>query len=260
MQFSTLIRILQSTALHRFGRCSVCGRRSLFLAGNMPHTEHLRESLVCVFCRSSSRKRHVALELLRYLGLPNTSLAQNKTQLRRWHIYSAVFDDPIYRAIGAGNPNYTASEFFSDVLPGAHKNGVLCQTLEALTFADCSFDVVLTEDVLEHVRYPERAFCEIYRVLKPGGAHIFTVPLQLDTPTVERVRFHGDTIEHLLPPEYHSDALRGQILAYRNFGIDLLNTLAHFGFQTELRLARYLDTVTFGVADSIVLVSRKPPV
>jgi hypothetical protein len=40
----------------------------------------------------------------------------------------------------------------------------------------------------------------------------------------------------------------------------LLNTLAHFGFQTELRLARYLDTVTFGVADSIVLVSRKPPV
>jgi len=260
MQFSTLIRILQSTALHRFGRCSVCGRRSLFLAGNMPHTEHLRESLVCVFCRSSSRKRHVALELLRHLGLPNTSLAQNKHSLQCWQIYSAVFDDPIYHAIGKGNPHYTASEFFPDAAPGTQKDGVLCQTLEALTFADGSFDVVLTEDVLEHVRYPERAFCEIYRVLKPGGAHIFTVPLELDKPTVERVRFHGDTVEHLLPPEYHGDALRGQILAYRNFGIDLLNRLAHLGFQTELRLARYRDTVTFGIADSIVLVSRKPPV
>lgn len=257
MRVSTLIRLVKSASLHRFGKCLVCGRRTLFLVGNAPNALHVRESLVCVFCRSFSRKRHVAIELLRHFGLPLTSLAQNRRALQGFRIYSAVSNDPIYRAIGAGNPNYVASEFFPDVPLGARKNGVLCQSLEALTFTDGSFDVVITEDVLEHVRHPDAAFREIWRVLKPGGAHIFTVPLTLDQPTVERVRFNGDAIEHLLPPEYHGDALRGEILAYRNFGIDLLDRLAHFGFQTRLSLAQYFDTARFGIADSIALVSVK---
>ncbi|PIO47256.1 MAG: methyltransferase type 11 [[Chlorobium] sp. 445] len=257
MQVSTLIRIFKNVALHRFGKCSVCGRRTLFLVGNMLNVSHVRESLICIFCRSASRKRHVAVELLRHFALPLTSLAEHKHALQRFKIYSAVSDDPIYHALGKDHPNYITSEFFPDVAPGERKNGVLCQTLEALTFADASFDVVITEDVLEHVRYPDAAFREIHRVLKPGGAHIFTVPLTLDQPTVERVRFNGETIEHLLPPEYHGDALRGKILAYRNFGIDLFDRLTHFGFQTRLSLAQYQDTVKFGIADSIVLVSIK---
>jgi len=41
---------------------------------------------------------------------------------------------------------------------------------------DESFDLVITLDVFEHVLRPAKAFAEIARTLKPGGAHIYTVP------------------------------------------------------------------------------------
>jgi predicted SAM-dependent methyltransferase len=50
------------------------------------------------------------------------------------------------------------------------------QNLECLTFADESLDLVITSDVMEHARLDDRAHREIYRVLKPGGIYIFTVP------------------------------------------------------------------------------------
>jgi SAM-dependent methyltransferase len=40
---------------------------------------------------------------------------------------------------------------------------------ERLPFSDASFDVVLARAVLHHTRNLERACCEFYRVLKPGG-------------------------------------------------------------------------------------------
>jgi SAM-dependent methyltransferase len=49
-------------------------------------------------------------------------------------------------------------------------------SLEALPFADGSFDVVLATEVLEHVRDAERATAELFRVLVPGGHAIVTVP------------------------------------------------------------------------------------
>ena len=50
------------------------------------------------------------------------------------------------------------------------------QNLEQLTFSDNSFDIVITSDVMEHVRLDDRAHQEIRRVLKPGGVYLFTVP------------------------------------------------------------------------------------
>ena len=46
----------------------------------------------------------------------------------------------------------------------------------ALPFPDASFDVVTALDVIEHVDQDEKAIEEIYRVLKPGGTAIITVP------------------------------------------------------------------------------------
>ena len=49
-------------------------------------------------------------------------------------------------------------------------------SLEALPFADGSFDVVLATEVLEHVRDAEQATAELFRVLTPGGHALVTVP------------------------------------------------------------------------------------
>ena len=45
---------------------------------------------------------------------------------------------------------------------------------EALTFLDDEFDYVITDQVLEHVRNPQRAISESFRVLKLGGTAIHT--------------------------------------------------------------------------------------
>jgi len=48
--------------------------------------------------------------------------------------------------------------------------------VEPLPFADASFDVVVFSEVMEHVRFPQKALGEIARVLRPGGRHIGSVP------------------------------------------------------------------------------------
>lgn len=45
-----------------------------------------------------------------------------------------------------------------------------------LPFKADTFSTVLSMSVLEHITQPERAIEEIYRVLKPGGIFIYTVP------------------------------------------------------------------------------------
>ncbi len=60
---------------------------------------------------------------------------------------------------------------------------------------------------MEHVFQPAHAFKEIGRVLKPGGAHIFTVPIVNKVkPSEPRAVMNADgSITHLKPAEYHGN-------------------------------------------------------
>ena len=46
----------------------------------------------------------------------------------------------------------------------------------ALPFKDGSFDCVISSQVIEHIRYDESIFSEMYRVLRPGGMIILGTP------------------------------------------------------------------------------------
>lgn len=48
--------------------------------------------------------------------------------------------------------------------------------IQQMPLEDASFDTVLCVEVLEHVPYPAKALSEIFRVLRPGGHLILTVP------------------------------------------------------------------------------------
>ena len=49
--------------------------------------------------------------------------------------------------------------------------------IHAMPYLDQTFDLVVHSDTLEHVAEPIRALAECRRVLKPGGACCYTVPL-----------------------------------------------------------------------------------
>lgn len=50
--------------------------------------------------------------------------------------------------------------------------------IQALPFADSTFDVVISDQVLEHVEKPWMAVSESFRVLRPGGLVIHTTCFQ----------------------------------------------------------------------------------
>jgi ubiquinone/menaquinone biosynthesis C-methylase UbiE len=56
---------------------------------------------------------------------------------------------------------------------------------EELPFEDASFDVVTMLAVLEHIEHEQAILKEIYRVLKPGGKLVLTVPSVWAQPVLE---------------------------------------------------------------------------
>lgn len=45
-----------------------------------------------------------------------------------------------------------------------------------IPYPDSCFDVVIADNVMEHLDYPENVFDEIFRVLRPGGKLLFKTP------------------------------------------------------------------------------------
>lgn len=214
------------------GKCSVCGRIGSFM---IKDNATLFREAACGNCGASKRTSDVARAVVRTLtGNEEASLAESLTHLKGMRIYEAAARGRIHDLLKR-LPHYVCSEYFDDVPRGRSKGGVRCEDLEQLTFPDNRFDLVITEDVLEHVPDPHRAFREIRRVLKPGGCHIFTVPLHEGKKTVTRAALENDNVVHLMPPVYHGDPLRAEgALVYTDFGDDTATMLNAMDMHTEI--------------------------
>jgi SAM-dependent methyltransferase len=64
-----------------------------------------------------------------------------------------------------------------------------------IPYGDASFDVVFSDNVFEHLEFPDDVFREVARVLKPGGALLFKTPNKYHyMPLIARLTptwFHG---------------------------------------------------------------------
>ena len=154
---------------------------------------------------------------------------------------------------------YIPTYFWSEVHPGALKNDYRCENLEDLTFPDASFDLVITQDVMEHVMNPDKAFSEIARTLKPGGAHVFTIPWYAPKPTFIRAAEVGENIEYYADKDYHGNPIdEGGALVVTEWGADLPEFISkHSGLVKTVFVTRDRH---MGLAGEFieVFVSRKP--
>ena len=141
-----------------------------------------------------------------------------------------------FNHISDKTPFYTSSTWNPDVEAGivvGKSSGdkiVYNQNLEHLTFKDNTFDYFITQDVFEHINYPEKAAKEIMRVLKPGGKHVFTIPARYThTASEPRIKIEDNEIIHIKPPEYHhynnDENSPGWLVTY-DYGNDFLDLMA----------------------------------
>lgn len=149
------------------------------------------------------------------------------------------------------------SEYVDGVHGGDVRDGVRCEDVQALTYADASFDLVTHTEVLEHVADDARAFAELFRVLRPDGRLLFSVPLR-PGPTRERALLRAGAIEHLEEPSYHGDPFRGgaRVLVFRDYGDDIAARVRAAGF---VDVAVQVPTARIPwVAPRAIIRARKP--
>lgn len=179
-----------------------------------------RNNLICSGCLAPARQRALA-SAARSAG--GTAFLSNLST-GKFRVYDAGCP-PLFRAPEIwGAAGYSFSYFgrppagVAKAWPAARRGN-----LEKLDFPGNYFDLVLTADVLEHVRDLGRALGEIARVLKPGGLHLFTVPYNPKAAaTVEYAPGRGPL--HLDSPPTR------KIHAARDFGSDVLARLFHPAF------------------------------
>lgn len=115
--------------------------------------------------------------------------------------------------------------------------------MHAMPYSSDSFDLVLHSDTLEHVAHPLRALSECLRVLRPGGALCFTVPIIVGRLTRNR---EG------LPKSYHGDGQTNpeDFIVHTEFGADAWTYPLRAGFER-------VEVVCAEFPAAIALIARK---
>jgi SAM-dependent methyltransferase len=243
------------------GTCSVCGRETRFVynAWMLPddmkrdlgepalvHAFAMRESLFCDGCGSNLRVRRIAEALLELYGRNARTLVElvQEPGFRGLAVAEINSIGSIHGVLAA-HSGLVYSEFRPGAALGAEVDGARNEDVCRLSYDDAAFDLVLTSDTLEHVPDLARALREIRRVLRPGGRHVFTVPI-VPTRATSEVRAHvgpDGAVVHRLPARHHGRGSgpfrlvgrKGDLLVFTDIGMDVVELLGEAGFDTEVR-------------------------
>lgn len=215
-------------------RCNVCGE-----ATAVPRHRFGRETPSCHHCGSTVRVRSIVHALS--LALHGQSLAIGEFPAR-----------PDLRGLGLGDwAGYAVrlAERLGYENTWSHREprlDIRCPDPEL----EGTLDFLIATDVFEHVTPPvQQAFDAAFRLLKPGGVFVFSVPYTLDGPTIEHYPdLHDHQVEErqdgyvvlnrtvdgreqcFLDPVFHG--VDGEMLEMRVFGqSSLLENFRAAGFE-----------------------------
>jgi len=190
-----------------------------------------RERLVCESCGLSNRLR-ASIHLFELLFAVNPDSA----------IFITEQLTPMYRYLKQHYRNTIGSEYLSSEVPSGmiRSDGLRNEDLTALSFESGTMDIILSFDCFEHIHNYQAAFMECYRVLKPGGSVLFSVPfgLNLEKNLIRALMCNDGSIEYLLPQEYHGNPVDPSAgsLCFQHFGWEMLQQLKSAGFSEAYSL------------------------
>ena len=209
--------------------CPICGYHGVFVAVGHPPRWDAR----CLSC--GSRERHRLLHLWitqdggdRLAGKRILHFAPEKAVMRQMR------DNKLYET--------------ADLM----QRGVTHQVdITKVPLPDASYDVVMSHHVLEHIPDDRAAMRELFRLLKPGGFALLSVPIN---PTRHAT--------------YENPAITGKAERWAHFsahdhvryyGMDFADRLAEAGFVVETFRVTPEEEVQYGLLRTEwIYIARKP--
>lgn len=216
------------------GFCVPCGKNVSFLvdmqSGGQRHAQgwspNWRERLECPLCRMNNRQRLVATLVKQELSAgqgKRVYFMEQITSIFNWA--SSTFRQ--HRLVGS---EYLGHEYAS----GAVVKGIRHEDVENLSFANEQLDLIVSNDVFEHVPCPAKAFAECARVLKRGGLMLATIPFHRDVDvSIRRARLINGKVDYILPRHFHGNPVSADgSLVFTEFGWDLMSNIEKAGFSS----------------------------
>ncbi len=245
LENSNYIRPFGKSAIEeKFGLCDACGgfgpyrfseiinttlARQWRLDKKQKEAMSARESMFCSFCESSYRLRllsraiKIVLNLDTSKGLQQYIKSKELDRLKIAEINSCGVLHEILKEV----KGLSYSEFESKNKKVPH------QDIQDLTYDDNVFDLIFTSDTLEHVPDPQKALDETYRVLKPGGAHIMTLPIIISRKSIRRT-YSSKTDKKIYDKDqsFHGSG-EPDYLVWNEFGYDFIDLVKQSGFSAN---------------------------
>lgn len=215
------------------GFCRPCSNKAKFLVdlqfggakdGNK-RRPNWRERIVCPSCSMNNRQRLIASLVKDSL---NDSLGKK--------IYFMEQVTPIYHWALEKFPQHSiiGSEYLGfNLKSGQEYQGIRHEDVEDLSFADEDLDLIVSNDVFEHIPNPELAFKECFRVLRSGCAMLATIPFYVDREnSTARAKLLNKQVENILEPQFHGNPISEEgSLVFTDFGWEILDAMKAAGFR-----------------------------
>jgi SAM-dependent methyltransferase len=151
-------------------------------------------------------------------------------------IYAHEALTPFALGLRGRYPRFVGSEYAKDAEAERALWPIPAVDIERSAFPDGGFEVVLSNEVFEHVPDLDAALRDTRRILCEGGWLVATFPFNWEAEATEtRARLApGGEVEHLAPPEYHGNPVdpEGGSLVFQVPGWDVLPRCRAAGFST----------------------------
>ena len=133
-----------------------------------------------------------------------------------------------------------------------HQKGVTHRIdITGVPLPDASYDVVIAHHVLEHIDDDHQAMRELFRLLKPGGTAVLSVP-------INATRAHTYENKAITTPEQRFAHFSGEDHK-RYYGLDFADRLAGIGFRVTIFRMSPEEEVRYGLLrNEWITIAAKP--